>query len=41
MGYRYRSVVWSHATQGEARYLEEVYATVVHTLAKNRDTTPL
>ena len=34
----YRSVAWSHAIQGEARHLGEVYA---HTWAKNSDTIPL
>ena len=37
----YRSVVWSHAIQGEARHLGEVCATAAHTLAKNSDTTTL
>ena len=41
MGYRYRSAVWSHAIQGEAGFLGEVYAMVAHTLAKNSDTATL
>ena len=37
----YRSVVWSHAIQGEARLLGEVYAMVAHMLTKNSDTATL